>query len=151
MSVMTVLDVAFRNIGVSESWNSQKMRDSRKFKSTLVVPWDVPAFAAARIADFNEIRFIMIRGSQGELAGLILPAWTRSQIGRLLGNRHFTTLAEAFAAYEAYPLARTRKFHSELLNKDRPVMYWCSAGHSVDGCPCSIDGHQNLGCNADTV
>jgi hypothetical protein len=151
MATMKTIDIAFRDLRNNETWDSEKMRSSRKFKSTLVAPADVSALATARIADANGIRFIMIQGEEGGLAGFILPIWTRRQIGTMLGNRNFTTLTEALEAYEVDPKARKRNFHSEMLNKDRPAMSWCSAGHAVDGCPCDIDEHKNLGCSAEPV
>lgn len=147
MSAMQIIDVSFTNLREDETWDSPKMKGTWQFKSTLVVPADVPAVPAARIADANEIQLIMVRSSEGDLAGILLPAWTCQQISSILQLGQFTTLTEALEAYEADPKARSRQYRSELLNHDRPAMYWCSGGHVVPRCPCDKPGHEKYGCS----
>jgi hypothetical protein len=146
---MNIIDVAFMDLRQGETWDSPKMQSSRQFRSTLVVPAEVRAVEAARIADANGTRLIMVKGAGDSLAGLLLPAWTRERIATILGRPGFTSLTDAFEAYEGDQQARAKGFHSERLNKDRPRMYWCNAGHSVDGCPCGIPEHQMQGCTPD--
>ena len=146
---MRIIDVAFTNLKEDEARYSQRLESSRGAKSTLVVPADTDALEAARIADDNDIRLIIVSSSEGEVEGFLLPAWARRQIGRMQ-SRQFTTLTEALEAYEDDPKVRARNFHSERLNLDRPEMFWCNAGHAVDSCPCDVQGHEQLGCSADS-
>lgn len=152
MKIMRTIDIAFTDLRNEENWNSEKIQRSRNFKTTLVVPAESSALTTARIADDNGIRFILVRGKKGELAGLILPAWTRRQIGAMY-NQNFDTLTEALSAHKTYRGSQgyNFSFHSERLNQDRPAMSWCNAGHTVDGCPCDIPGHQKLGCSPQSV